>query len=435
MKRYFAKTVLNTCSLFPGNFLFTFVVAFITKMSPEAMKKAVRLIPFDRARKIRGGSFQLFAIENEESFRKYEQHILEPEAYERIRTPNIVNISKENHVNLLRRKIAIYLFRNAVFSAESDAIIVDGKVYWEKGTRPEAAMTIPIDSDVISHDFTKKQVILYRNQRKIRRFKKGFSLCGVHAGAWAHFLYTYIPKLLSLKQLVDHNADEKLDIFVPSNLHSHNYETIHVVLARLGVQDNTTLTTIDADEIVQCESLYYVSNPSFLCDHSTYVHPSSACISRYTANAVKELSEELWQRVKPGPKRKIYIGRGKGRNLDNAAEVEQYFQSQGFEIVYPHLLSFDEKIQMFGNCTHIAGPISSGFVNFIFAANKVKILGFFNYCRAFDPFLSSVLEAGRYAHSLDIMTGTEIVNTNLNNSYHIPLNEITKWCNDNCYFS
>ena len=128
--------------------------------------------------------------------------------------------------------------------------------------------------------------------------------------------------------------------------------------------------------------------------------------------------------------KKIYIGRGPSRNLTNAPEIEEYFEANGFEIIYPHLLSLNEKIEIFGNATHICGPVSSGFANFIFCKNKIKVLGFFNYARSFDPFISGLNYAGDLGHDILFVTGYEPPSPLINNSYYIDLDTVKSACKE-----
>lgn len=61
------------------------------------------------------------------------------------------------------------------------------------------------------------------------------------------------------------------------------------------------------------------------------------------------------------PNRKLYLSRrkweksGSHRVLINAAEVEAHYESLGFEIIHPELLTFREKIALFQNASEVVG--------------------------------------------------------------------------------
>jgi len=214
----------------------------------------------------------------------------------------------------------------------------------------------------------------------------------------------------------------------------NNIDLIKYVIKNFLVDKGIEIIFVEDDEVIDCENLYYCNAIGFLCDHSTFIHPAGTCISEYGAKAVYRISSSIWKSVKDTAPKKLYIGRGGGRNLFNATIVENYFIQKGFEIVHPHLMTLEEKINIFGNASHICGPASSGFANFIFAKNKVKILTFFNAARCFDPFLSGLIYGGSFNHELIVLTGHEEVNNNVNNSYLIDMDRIISCCNDVKYF-
>jgi hypothetical protein len=360
----------------------------------------------------------------------YKVHLVDEERYEQVRTPDVYEVTKDNFVNLRKHEIAIYCFQNARIRAKSDIIKIGANVYWEKANRPEFAQTIPVDSDYISIDKVNGSLLLFE-EKKIRHFESGFSLCGVHTNTWAHFIISYLPKLIALDKL---NLVSKLSLFVPSKMLDNNKDLIIFVLNNINAKNDVEIVYVEDDEIIECTKLYYCNAVGFLCDHSTYVHPASSCISSFGAKAVHAVASKIWSTVKVSQPKKLYIGRGAGRNLFNASEVEKYFIDKGFEIVHPHLMSLDEKINTFGNATHICGPVSSGFANIIFCKEKVKVLGFFNFARCFDPFISGLSYAGGFNHEIMFITGYEDVNDNINNSYLIELKRIIECCREVKYF-
>lgn len=359
----------------------------------------------------------------------YKVHLVDEERYEQVRTPDVYDVTKDNFVTLRKHEISIYCFPDARIRAKSDIIKIGKNAFWEKANRPEFAQTIPVDSDFISIDKEKRNLISFE-EKKIRHFDSGFSLCGVHTNTWAHFIISYLPKLIALDEF---NSGEKLSIFVPRNMLENNKDLVLFVMYKINTNKEFEIVFVDDDEIIECSKLYYCNAIGYLCDHSTYVHPASACISDYGAKAVQKVSSRIWSTVKISQPRRLYIGRGAGRNLFNAAEVEKYFIQNGFEIVHPHLMTLEEKIQTFGNASHICGPVSSGFANMIFCKNKVKILGFFNFSRCFDPFISGLSFAGGFNHEILFITGHEEVNINLNNSYLIELDKIITCCEKTRY--
>ena len=66
----------------------------------------------------------------------------------------------------------------------------------------------------------------------------------------------------------------------------------------------------------------------------------------------------------------------------------------------------------------------------IFCKEKVKVLGFFNFARCFDPFISGLCYAGGFKHDVMFLTGYEEVSNDINNSYLIGLDKIISCCQE-----
>ena len=430
MIKKIAHNLINFTSLkVPANLLGIFLNILYIYRSSYAYSILIKL-PFNKLIICNCDFVKRYHILTYAESMLFKKHMLDEERYEQVRTPDVYGITKDNFVTLRKHEIAIYCFPNARIRAKSDIIKVGENVFWEKANRPEFAQTIPVDSDYISIDQVNRKLLSFE-EKNIRRFNNGFSLCGVHTNTWAHFIISYLPKLIALDEF---NLGSKLSLFVPSNMLENNKDLILLVLNNINTKNKVEIVYVEDHEIIESSNLYYCNAVGFLCDHSTYVHPASACVSSFGAKAVHTVARKTWSTVKVSQPRRLYIGRGPGRNLFNALEVEKYFIENGFEIVHPHLMSLEEKINTFGNATHICGPVSSGFANMIFCKEKVKMLGFFNFARCFDPFISGLCYAGGFNHDVMFLTGYEEVNNDVNNSYLIQLDRIISCCQDIKYF-
>jgi len=360
----------------------------------------------------------------------YKVLVLDEERYESIRTPNVYQLVNNNFLTLNKREIAIYCFPNAKIRAKSDIVKIGNNVFWEKANRPEFAQVIPADCDYLAIEKINGNVTTFTG-KTTRHFGVGYNLCGVHTNAWAHFVVSYLPKLISIRDFFN---DPVLKIFVPNNILQNNKDLIYFTIENLISKIKIEIIYVDDDETIECSQLYHCSDINYLCDHTKYMSPASSCISIYGAKAIHEVANRIWLNINNTNLRKLYIGRGSGRNLINASEVEDYFLYNGFEIIHPHLMTLEEKINIFGNASHIVGPVSSGFANFIFSKNKIKILGFSNFTRAFDTFISGLNSSGNFNHELMVITGDEEVSSDINNSFYIELKKIKIYCEQANYF-
>jgi capsular polysaccharide biosynthesis protein len=121
------------------------------------------------------------------------------------------------------------------------------------------------------------------------------------------------------------------------------------------------------------------------------------------------------------PFRKLYIGRYGYRNMLNNAEVEQYFVSQGFEVIHPDLFTLKEKVKIFREAAIIVGPGSSGFTNIIFCKQGTKALVFTNFQRISDCGINTLAEY--FGIDLLVVIGYD-KNDSIHSSYFVPLDKI-----------
>jgi len=344
---------------------------------------------------------------------------IEKEKYELIKTPDIYRVTKDNYIKILNPEISIYKFQNCEVEALSDVIDLGEIVFWHKFNYPFFAQTIPRDSNIEHLDLNYEEIKLRERKSEVE-LNNVFSLCGVNTDTWSHFLLNYLPKLNYIKYIPQND----LILLIPSQSQENIKDLIKHLLERRGLK-SIKVVYAEKDTTYKIKNLYHCTNFGFLNDDSKYVHPTGVIVSSLGSRILNSINIELSSLfVKKNIKEKIFIARGEGRNLYNYDEVEAYFRSLGYLIIHPHSLSLEQKIQVFGNASHIVGPLSSGFANIIFATSSVKVLSFVNYARSFDPFISGLSHAGDLKHEVIHLTGKENVVADINNSYYISLDLI-----------
>jgi hypothetical protein len=61
------------------------------------------------------------------------------------------------------------------------------------------------------------------------------------------------------------------------------------------------------------------------------------------------------------------------RRLINEDDLVDYLKTRGYEEVFTELLSTEDKIAMFKNCTHVVGPIGGGLCNVLFSRPSLQL--------------------------------------------------------------
>ena len=76
-----------------------------------------------------------------------------------------------------------------------------------------------------------------------------------------------------------------------------------------------------------------------------------------------------------GGTRKLFVSRrDTPRTLSNEDDVESALQREGFDIIYPGKMSFEEQMQSFANASHVVGVMGAGMTNTMFCAPGTKVV-------------------------------------------------------------
>ena len=186
------------------------------------------------------------------------------------------------------------------------------------------------------------------------------------------------------------------------------------------------LIEVEPNQFACCDVLYAMNSATTMIDNETYVSYVDMVIPQYVESQLRNYMIPVSDIVKPY--RKLYIRRkGSYRNMVNNDEVELLFSNLGFELIEPHLLSYEEKVTMFHEAEVIVGPYSSGFSNMIYCQEGTKVLILTNLQRAFEPFLTFYVQ--HWHLKALFVTGKDEKQQNSHSDFYIPLNRIEEALN------
>jgi hypothetical protein len=328
-------------------------------------------------------------------------------------------VSNGGILSIWQNGITIYKTNNVRIEPLSDIIKTADGVIWFKANKKTIAKELPCDVNIIHYDIGNRKVFAVKRLKTIY-VDQAYSLFGVHITAWAHFIVEFLPKIKILNELS--NVDN-LVVLVPEGLDPHIKFLIEDNLASLNVK----ILYVDRNTEVSCNCLYCCSPVAYICNNATYTHVTDIVIPDYTRKIIASFfGRYIPELIKP---QKVYIGRVGGRNIGNQTEIESLFKASNYHIVFPHLMSWQEKINTFGNATHIAGPGSSGFMNALFCHKSTKILSFINFERCFDPIFSQLIS---FYPNLDFwfLVGDIVGKQSINSSYKIDIEELKRFLID-----
>lgn len=334
--------------------------------------------------------------------------------------PECFEHCKEQHLEVFIPAEYMFLEPNASVNLNSDVVITEKGVYWEKFNIEEfLTWARPSDCNVVWFD--KTHIFIKKAKRNEYIAGKTLSLVGVWSNHWGHCMYQYLPKLYSageagvlnqpINVLVAYNEDKTILEII--NHYLHNFPQARLVFAQP-----------DTDYV--CEELYFMpcpgssfNNPNFRLDYPYY-------ISRHVLDKTKKyIIDPIIEKIKQNPTKheKLFLGRpGLRRTLSNYEEVHDYFKSMGYIDVDGASLTLEEKADLFYHAKEVCGMYGSAFLNLMFC-NHAKSLCFLNYRMSTDT--SLYLQIRDYVSVLVNVTGSDEDDT-YHSNFYIPLDKVKR---------
>ena len=342
---------------------------------------------------------------------------LNSDSWEPMCLPAIYNISKEIRSSLLYKKQYILDVENALVYDDSNIIVTDKGVIWNKSYHENFTIVVPLDKGLIDYD---NNSVRYGKIKNITRVEgKVISLLGVHSRVWSHFLIQYLPKILYAERFGI--TSEKIMLLVPQ------YNDIHIKLILEDfVRRNPNIKVIESNckNSYYCDHLIHIPETAYCGDHANIIHLCDTIIPKETFNLLlASIVNPMINNVRIDKKyKKLYIiRRGTYRSLINCEEVESFFVKEGFLLIEPHKMTLDEKVKAFYSADFIVGPVSAGFTNVMFSRSKTKVLILSSLNRSLDGYTSGFV----FHKELDSLRVTgEDSNTTIHSNYYIDINRI-----------
>lgn len=345
---------------------------------------------------------------------------IKPDNLEKVRPYPIYKAIKNIQFDVEYPAIYLMEYKNVSFFSNSDFIISGNEVVWDKRNYPMFSKMFPQDKELVNFDDKNVKILIDKETVNI---DTAFSMCGVYATVWSHFLVQYLPKLYFFLQYTE-RKDEHLTVVLPEYSDSH---VIEVVEHYTNKFKNATIKTLNNNQIATCKKLYYIESTSMISDHETYETyidffvPS--CVTNFLRNVFAPDFIKKYNVVEKETKNKLFLVRNDApyRNLLNIKEIEEFYKQEGFLFVEPHLLSMHEKIDLFYNADEIAGSYSSGFSNIQFCRPGTKVCLLTNIQRSFETYLSYFVDQNEI--KFVAVTGYDIENDS-QSSYTISIEKV-----------
>lgn len=202
-----------------------------------------------------------------------------------------------------------------------------------------------------------------------RTLNEAILISGRCSTNYFHWLIEYLPKFLAVDLS---NIDQSVPVIVDAELLPQQIESLKVF------SKGRQIFFYDHKTLLHVKKLYVPSTHTFHPDRLDIPFWKGSGLSIEHINFLRTGVASAF-RISYEPRvnrNKIYLARKGARSLKNSDEIINVMQKEGFEIVYPESLTFQEQVQLFNSSALIVGPAGAAFSNIIFCRPGTKILSF-----------------------------------------------------------
>ena len=351
-------------------------------------------------------------------------HKVKDPTREEICYPECYGHSKEMHLTVFSPAEFIFEEKNVIVNANSDIVITDKGVYWDKFNQEEfVTWAKPADENVAWFDRENIGIIKEKKEQRIEG--KVLSLIGLWSYHWAHCLFEFLPKLFSAGEAG--LLDNPITILVVENEDRNIKEIINNYLKDFP---NAKINYVQNHVDYICDDLYFLPSPGpNYCDYKfrlDYIE----FIPQYALDSIhRYVVAPIIDKIKDNKTKyeKIFLPRNKafthtGKYLKNYDEVHDYFVSLGYVDVEGSTMTLEEKADVFYHAKEVVGMFGSALFNLIFC-NQAKCLSLSNY-----KFVTETIElimARDYVSRMVTITGQDD-SSEYSSNFYIPLDKIKK---------
>lgn len=200
----------------------------------------------------------------------------------------------------------------------------------------------------------------------------------INCVGWAcnnYFHFTF--EILSRLVFIDDTYKEYRSLPILVDQIALNIPQMRDLLERVNIYHHPVIS-VERDHRVHVKKLVYVSRnlwmppnfrPGIITTADDYMY------SRSVADNIRK--RVLCEGVEVGQSKykKIFLSRRqcKVQRLTNSIEIEQIFADNGYRIVFPEEMSFDEEVAIFNRADVIVGATGAAFTNIVFCHEGAKV--------------------------------------------------------------
>lgn len=265
------------------------------------------------------------------------------------------------------------------------------------------------------------RVLLHGARQGEARVEEGVWLAGKGSTNYYHWLLEYLPRLSILDRYPEY---DHLPLLIDAGMHPN-------LLAALDRVNHKRRPLVEL-ESGRRHALRKLVVPSSLVKMPFEYRPGARVFDDdviIPPAAIDFLRRAFAPLMAPegSASRRIYVPRrgAKYRELINEPEIMAFFEREGFEVVHPERLTFEEQVRVFSEAAMIAGPGGAGMTNILFAPREtVTLMLSFRDDSADVPYLVFANLAQALGQAMVFVLGEQVANATgmaYQSDYVVPL--------------
>lgn len=213
-----------------------------------------------------------------------------------------------------------------------------------------------------------KNITYIKYNEPVETIEEGIMLISGCSFNFSHFHTEVLSKLCLINEITEYN---NVPILIDE-----------VCLSIPQFLEELQMLNKDAHKIIPIKkgSCYNIKKLIYISDLAIYPFEiKQGYFLHYKDFIINDLGIKLLNKnlaIESNASRKIFMSRRNTYNprLENQGIVEQIFADNGYEIIFPEVMSFNDQLKIFSEAKFLAGVYGSGFTNIIFTNKNAKII-------------------------------------------------------------
>lgn len=275
----------------------------------------------------------------------------------------------------------------------SDIVTFQGMVVLEKATNPLAGKTIFRDSNLVGIDLANKNVSVQETPT-LDVIECGYSMLGVFAGHWGHFIMERIPALLTAIPHLPRNSK----ILIPQGLDEIQLKLLLEIFEMY--QRDLDVLVVPNGSSVNVDELFCCRLPCRITNDAKWIFNYDVAFPSYASREMQKIRSYL--NPTEGQGGKVFITRRNtgARITSNILEIEDFMARSGYVIFNPDDCDFEERRAVFAGCDEIVAISGSAALNAIFCPKISSAILVTPLVRCLDQGLQNLFRPEKFKYVL-----------------------------------